>query len=521
MPTSDTEEPLPEECRLAPVDPELPEERFEVLGNVVSEDFAPSAAEQWSWSGAALEDLAWPFPARAIWPTAVDVPLAADEDFEFVAIAGSSLSDVYVVGERDDAPLLLRLEDGVWQDESAALLEALPEATRVNSVSAPFADQVWVTTPEGLLRSDGSGTWQVVDVPGALFPLGAVWVNADGFGVVAGGSVATTADGGGSWQLETRELGFVAPGLAYARSFVRVAGHGTDVAVVGAYGHLLTRGEGGWTASTLFASDVAFTEAGQFVTTRSASEGLFFREQSDTWQIYPLLSGELERVWAADDGDVFAAGDLPAVLHRFADGSVELLPSEVWDIVDFYGTSSELYALGRSSLWQYDLGGVAGSGVHAAAVLDEALLDVVPETETAWGQRAASNFEPLLCVDAVLSAAGAPAWQGELEPRRAEARYGSCSNAEARDFSETAFSFTAPSTGTYRVVLEETGASDDEGVLRLALRNGCEGWMIWGGGFSSSARGVDIGLEAGQVLLIEVYANEELTAAVPFALSIY
>jgi hypothetical protein len=160
--------------------------------------------------------------------------------------------------------------------------------------------------------------------------------------------------------------------------------------------------------------------------------------------------------------------------------------------------------------------------VATAAVTDEALMNIAPTPATAWGRAAASNFEPLLCVDQVLADVGAPAWQGELAPDRAQARYGSCSNTAAREWSETAFSFTAPVTGTYRIVLDEPEADDGSGrKLRLALRNGCEGWLIWGGGFSADAFAVDIGLEADQVLLIEIYASEAIDAPVPFQLSIY
>lgn len=519
-PPSDDES-LPEECRLAPVDPDLPDEGFEVLGELVAADFAPPQDEQWGWAGQNVEDPGWPFPSRPLWPSAVDLSLASIDELELVAIAGSSPDDVYVVGRAGSAALVLHGKDGSWTDESAALLAVLPDASRANSVTVPSSDQVWLSTPEGLLRSDGAGQWQLVDVPLALFPLGAVWINPDGFGVVAGGSVATTEDGGEHWQLETRELGFVAPGLAYSRSFVRIGGHDREVAVVGAYGHLLTRGDEGWTASTLLASDVAFSAAGQFVTTRTA-QGLFFRNSPETWEITPLtLNGGLDRVWASEQGDVFAGGDIAAVLHRFADGTVELLPSEVTGLRDFYGDSSRLYALAPTSLWLYDLGASESSGVSIAAAIDEDLLQIAPMPETQWGRSAASNFEPLLCVDQVLTEAGAPVWQGELSTDRAEARYGSCSNADERQFSETAFSFTAPSTGTYRIVLDEPVPPDDDSKLRLALRNGCEGWMIWGGGFGSDSPAVDIGLEAGQVVLIEVYASEGLQAPVPYELSIY
>jgi hypothetical protein len=319
-------------------------------------------------------------------------------------------------------------------------------------------------------------------------------------------------------------MGFVAPGLAYARSFVRAAGHGENVAVVGAYGHLLTRDNGRWGASTLFAADTAFTAAGQFVTTRGASTGLFFRERSHEWQIYPLtLSGGVDRVWASNDGDVFAGGALRGVLHRFADGTLELLPSEVSGIVDFHGGGSVLYSLAETSLWRYDLGDATSSTVSRAAVLDETLLQIAPLTESMWGLSAASNFEPLDCVDVALSSAGAPVWQGELTLDPPVARYGGCAGGAQRPFSETAFGFTAPTAGTYRIALDVPGAANvsDTGPLRLALRNGCEGWVIWERGFSATARGVDIGLEAGQVLLIEVFSSEALAAPVPFELSIY
>jgi hypothetical protein len=102
------------------------------------------------------------------------------------------------------------------------------------------------------------------------------------------------------------------------------------------------------------------------------------------------------------------------------------------------------------------------------------------------------------------------------------ARYGSCGGGYARYFSETAFGFTAPTEGTYRIVLDEAVEADQVGVLGLALRNGCEGWMIWGGGgFGGSAAAVDIGLEQGQVLLIEIYSGVGIDAPVPFELSIY
>lgn len=513
---------LPEECRLAPVDPDLPDEGFEVRGSVVEDDYTPTESEAWNWAPY-VEDPDWPYPSRALWPERVELPLDEGDVYELAAVAGSSIDDVYVVGQRGEEPLLLHWVDGDWRDESAALLAALPEASRANSVSAPKAEEVWVTTPEGLARSNGAGEWQALGVPEAVYPLGAIWMNADGFGVVAGGTVASTGDGGANWQLETRELGFVAPGLAYARSFVRVSGYGTNVSVVGAYGHLLTRGDDGWAASTLLASDVAFTADGQFVTSRSTSQGLFFRESPETWQIYPLSwNGGLDRVWASPEGDVFAGGYLSAVLHRFPDGTVELLPSESTELIDFYGDASRLYSLEPRGLWLHDLGDERSSGASEAALVDESLLSIAPAAEDSWGQSAASNFEPLLCVDHVLTDAGAPAWQGELAANRAEARYGSCSNADAREYSETAFSFTAPTTGTYRIALDETeAASRSERKLQLALRNGCEGWMIYGGGFSGGSSGVDIGLLEGQVLLIEVYATEELDAPVPFELAIY
>src|SRR5690606_18711060 len=145
-------------------------------------------------------------------------------------------------------------------------------------------------------------------------------------------------------------------------------------------------------------------------------------------QIYPLTpNGGLDRVWAAPRGDVFASGDLLAVLHRFPDGTAELLPSKVYGVRDFHGDASRLYALAPSSLWFYELGDVESSAVASAAAVDEALLDVVPSPERTWGRSAASNFEPLDCVDAELDAVGAPAFVGELLPGEPEARYGSCS----------------------------------------------------------------------------------------------
>jgi hypothetical protein len=110
---------------------------------------------------------------------------------------------------------------------------------------------------------------------------------------------------------------------------------------------------------------------------------------------------------------------------------------------------------------------------------------------------------------------GEAIWQSELPPRSPVQRYGACSGNAARDFSETAMSFTAPVTGTYRIVLESE-------ELRLGLRNGCEGWNIWGGGRrGDGAKAVDIGLVEGQVLLIEIYATEAHTAPLPYSLSIY
>lgn len=522
---SDDGEPLPDECLLAPVDPNLPDETFELRGSQVAVDFTPPEGERWNWAGEDAEEPNWPYPSRPLWPSAVELPNLVEADFEFTALAGASREDLYVVGRRQDAALVLHFAQGVWTDESSAALAALPTATAANSVAVARADQIWVSTPEGLLRSDGTSEWALVEVPAAVLPLGAVWMNETGFGVVAGGSVATTKDAGASFELEARELGFVAPGLAYSRSFARVAGHGDEVAVVGTYGHLLTRSEQGWTASTLLSRDVAFTADGQFVTTRNPSGGLFFRDAPEVWQIYPLtLDGGLDRVWASEQGDVFAGGDLYGVLHRFPDGTLELLPSEVSGLVDFYGDASFLYALAPTSLWAYELGEVDSSGITEAALLDDSLQGVTPRPETSWGQSAASNFEPLSCVDEVLLGVGAPVWQGELAQEPAEARYGSCSNATERQFSETAFSFTAPTAGSYRIVLDEPEQADsgEPGTLRLALRNGCEGWLIWGGGgFSANAKAVDIGLEAGQVILIEVYASQELDAPAPFELSIH
>jgi hypothetical protein len=513
------EMPLPPECRLAPVEPELRQESFYVLGSLATEDFSPPEDEQWEWAGVAEPD--WPYPSRAIWPSLVELPLTPDDYFEFVALGGASVDDLYVVGQRAGAALILHWVEGSWIDESAAALAALPSASVANSVSVATPDQVWVTTPEGLLRSNGTSKWTVVDVPDAISPLGAIWINEQGFGVVAGGSVATTQDAGNTWKLETRTLGFVAPGLAYSRSFVRVAGRDQDVAVVGRYGHLITRGESGWTAATVFGSDVAFTKAGQFMTTRNPAQGLFFQNAPDTWNIYPLtLSGGLDRVWASTEGEVFAGGTLNAILHRFVDGTLELLPSEVADVRDFYGQPPLVYSLGSTSLWRYDLGDVRTSGVSQAAVVNESLLNIEPSPRAAWGQSAASNFEALDCVDDEVFV-GAPAWQGELAPGTAKARYGSCYGVE-RQYSETAFSFTAPSAGTYRMVLEEAiSRQDDGGTLQLALRNGCEGWLIWNGGFVGNRPAVDIGLEEGQVVLVEVWASRELESPVAFELSIH
>jgi hypothetical protein len=525
-PTPPEEIPVPEECQLAPVEPELHEETFEILGDLTTADYAPTESERWNWTGSEESEPPWPYPARAVWPSRVNLPIEENDDFELVAIGGASPDELYVVGRRGDAPLVLHLRDGDWLDESAAVLDGLPNATLANSISVPSPDQVWVSTKEGLVRSNGDSAWVPADVSPAVYPLGAVWLHAGGFGVVAGGTVATTGNAGGNWELETRTLGFVAPGMAYSRSFVRVAGHAERMAVVGAYGHLLTRDDGIWTASTLLGSDVAFTDEGQFVTTRSSSDGLLFRKASYDWQIYPLAVGGragLDRVSASPEGDVFAGGNVFAILHRFADGTVELLPSEVNELRDFHADSSRLYALAATSLWEYDLGDVSTSGVARAAVLDETLLDIAPSPESAWGQRAASNFEPLDCVDADLVDVGSPAWQGELAPDPPEARYGSCGDGAERYFSEMAFSFTAPTTGTYRIVLEEPGEGTvrDATRLELALRNGCEGWLIWGGGRGGSSAAVDIGLEQGQVLLIEVYATDEIDEPVPFGLSIY
>ncbi len=515
-------EPLPEECRLAPVEPELHEETFELLGDLVSEDFTPPEGERWSWAGEGIAEPGWPYPSRALWPTQVELPELPDGDFQFIAVAGSSEHDLYVVGRRGSAPLILHRIRDTWHDESAAVLAALPRASEANSVSVASAEQIWVTTPEGLLRSNGKADWGSVDVPSAVLPLGAAWLDESGFGVVAGGSVATTRDAAKEWTLESRSLGFVAPGLAYSRSYVRVDGHDNETAVVGRYGHLITRGSDSWTASTLLASDVTFTEAGQFMTARGASQGLFFQESPGQWQIYPLsLSGGLERVWASDSGDVFAGGALNAILHRFTDGTLELLPTEVSGLQDFYGDAGFLYALTSTSLWAYALGDADTSGVARAAIVNEALLDIAPSPTTNWGQAAAGNFETLGCVDETISV-GSPAWEGALAPDPPTARYGSCYGAE-RTFSETAFSFTAPTAGSYRIVLEEL---DEVGAvpantLQLALRNGCEGWVIWGGGFVGNTPAVDVGLDKGQVVLVEVWANSQLGAARPFRLSIY
>ncbi len=515
-------EPLPEECRLAPVEPELDEETFEVLGDLVSEDFTPPEGERWNWAGESVLEPGWPYPSRWLWPTQVELPALPDGDFQFVAMAGSSEHDFYVVGRRGSEPLILHRIGDTWQDESNAVLAASPGATEATSVSVATAEQVWVTTPEGLLRSNGKANWDSVDVPSAVLPLGAAWLDESGFGVVAGGSVATTRDAAKDWILESRSLGFVAPGLAYSRSYVRVDGHGNETAVVGRYGHLITRDTDNWFASTLLASDVTFTEAGQFMTARGSSQGLFFQEAPGQWQIHPLSpSGGLERVWASDSGDVFAGGALNAILHRFADGTLELLPSEVSGLQDFYGDAGFLYALTSTSLWAYALGDADTSGVARAAIVDEALLDIAPSPTTNWGQAAAANFETLGCVDETISV-GSPAWEGALAPDPPTERYGSCYGAE-RTFSETAFSFTAPTAGSYRIVLEEL---DDVGAvpastLQLALRNGCEGWVIWGGGFVGNTPAVDVGLNKGQVVLVEVWANSQLEAARPFRLSIY
>lgn len=520
-PEEEQEPPLPEECVLAPVEPELSSESFELLADAVTQDYLPPADERWEWAGDEA-DATWPYPSRAIWPTPVELPAGLGQDVELVALAGASADDLYVVGQSDDAALVLHNAGGEWQNESQAVLGVLPSASGANSVSVVSPEQVWVTTPEGLLRSDGAGQWQLVDAPAAVFPLGAVWMNESGFGVLAGGSVATTFDAGKSWNLETRDLGFVAPGLAYSRSFVRVAGHGNQAAVVGRFGHLITRSDDGWQASTVLASDVAFTDGGQFMTSRNASQGLFMQTTPAAWQIYPLSgSGGLDRVWASPSGEVFAGGDMNAILHRFADGSLELLPSEASDIVDFYADGGSLYSLSEGGLWHHELGDVSSSSASRAALLDEELLDIAPGPSSTWGRSAAPNFEPLECVDDVISV-GAPAWQGQLEPNPPQERYGTCYGAQ-RQFSETAFSFTAPSAGTYRLVLEQAApeAEADEGVLQLALRNGCEGWLIWNGGFVGTLPAVDIGLDAGQVLLVEVWAEQEISQPLDFRLSIY
>src|SRR5690606_30965980 len=110
--------------------------------------------------------------------------------------------------QRVEQPLVWHLHGGSWTDESAAVLAALPEASEANSVSVAKDGQVWLSTREGLLRSSGDGQWTALPVSNALLPLGAAWLDEQGFGVVAGGSVATTLDAGGVWSLETRTLGF-------------------------------------------------------------------------------------------------------------------------------------------------------------------------------------------------------------------------------------------------------------------------------------------------------------------------
>jgi hypothetical protein len=518
--------PTPEECRLAPHEPELRGDTFDVKGRTSEQDFVPLEADRWDWVNGGLGETYWPYPARALWPAELAVPVPSAEDVEFIALAGASEREFFLVGRRGEAPLVLRWEDGIWVDESEAVRAALPRATLANSVSRTEDGNVWITTPEGLVHSsNGDFVWRAVDVPRGVLPLGAVWINEQGRGVLTGGTVATTSDSGKTWTVETRKLGFVAPGLAYGRSFVRASGRGENMAVVGTFGHLLTHSTLEWNASTLFASDTAFTLAGQFVTLRSPSTALLFREGAGTWQVYPLSSsGGLDRVWATPSGDVFAGGSLFGILHRFADGTLEILPSRVNDIVDFHGGPSRLFALGATTLWSYELGEVRSSGVSEAALRDGSLAQVLPEATGDWGPSAASNFEVLDCVDGVIAGPGESVVQGTLEPRPPKARYGSCGGRAEREFSETALSFTAPITGTYRIALDVPAGEEAPGrtpLLRLALRNGCEGWVIGGGGRSNRSQAVDIGLLAGQVLLVEVYAASELEVAVPWEISIY
>jgi hypothetical protein len=259
---------------------------------------------------------------------------------DLLGVWGSSATDVYIVGRA--GTILHSSGDGQWTAQTSGVTEDL------EAIWGSSASDIYVAGMTHVLHSTGGGTWTVQSTP-SPGNLG-VWGSGPS-DIYAGGLFALAhSTGDGTWT--------AIPASESDAGYFSITGSGpNDVWAIGGDANGLGMGSGGyehfdgswaWNAVSTVENmkGVAFTSAARFIV---GNGGLIYSDHGSGFvKEVSNAVDDLNAVWAAADGTVFAVGGSGTALTSTGDGSWSGLstPSAL-PLAAVWGTSAQnVYAVG-------------------------------------------------------------------------------------------------------------------------------------------------------------------------------
>ena len=254
---------------------------------------------------------------------------------------GSSATDVYAVGSA--GTILHSRGDGQWTAQTSGTTATL------NAVWGSSSTDLYVAGETIVLRSSGDGQWRSETPPGASYQ--AVWGSGAGDVYIAGIIGLARSTGDGTWTAQPpvqQTRGYFGLGGRSANDVWAVGGDGQTMVgqLIGGAQHFT--GSWSWTAlgSTENMKGIAFTTRGTFIVGNGGE--IWFDGGSGFLRQTSADLNDLNSVWAAGTGTLFAVGGSGSVVTSSGDGAwhLEATPSALPLNAVWGASETDVYAVG-------------------------------------------------------------------------------------------------------------------------------------------------------------------------------
>jgi hypothetical protein len=254
---------------------------------------------------------------------------------------GSSATDLYAVGNA--GTIVHSRGDGQWIAQTSGTTATL------NAIWGSSTTDLYVAGESIVLRSSGDGHWRSETPPGASYQ--AVWGSGAGDVYIAGIIGLAHSTGDGTWTAQPpvqQTRGYFGLGGRSANDVWAVGGDGQQTVgqLIGGTQHFT--GSWSWIAlgSTQNMKGIVLTTHGTFIVGNGGE--IWFDGGNGFQRQTSAVVTDLNSVWAAGSGTLFAVGGSGAVVTSSGDGAwhIEATPSALPLNAVWGASETDVYTVG-------------------------------------------------------------------------------------------------------------------------------------------------------------------------------